>query len=253
MKLAKSLVIAIVTLCMPLICAAQITIALGNSDGTFTSNAGETVLSLTGSELTSATGLGTGFNCGVTGSPLCAGTLTLTSGVLQSTVNSSMTSVTPTLLPTTGEVSTLVGGTLTVTETAGGSGGELNGFTFSGTFSTESWSCLTGSTCAVATKGANKGEMVGTWVFNGTISGGTVTINGQSLMIESGGTVQLTTSNGAVTKSKTGVLTIKASGGNTSIVSPVPEPGTLSLFGSGLIGLGLVARRRFSKQGTGKS
>jgi hypothetical protein len=41
------------------------------------------------------------------------------------------------------------------------------------------------------------------------------------------------------------------SGGTTTFPSPIPEPGTLTLMGSGLVGLGWFARRFRVRKTTG--
>lgn len=108
------------------------------------------------------------------------------------------------------------GGTFTIT--GNGTNGVPNGVIFSGTFSSANWSFTTLSN--------------GTHVY--TLKGALVDANGQV-----GGTAQLSVNVGKGFFSGTAGL----SSGDTNL--SVPEPGTLGLLGTGLVGIAGVMRRKF--------
>jgi hypothetical protein len=249
MRLFKGLALALILMCSAAASFGQA--EFQNNDGTFTSTGDDkgATLSLASSQLVGVSGLysglGTGLNCGTPPESVCSGTLSLTTGALESTVNiATLKSVTATLLPSTSEVSTFgSGGAFMVTESGG--------LTFSGTFAPgATWSCT--GTCAWNTKNT---AITGIWTLNGTLADDMLTINGQQFQIQGAATVQLTTAGTkgtgvTVTPGKNGIFTIKDSGGSTSFASPVPEPGTLSMFGTGLIAIGMLTKRHLSKRGS---
>ena len=108
------------------------------------------------------------------------------------------------------------GGTLTIT--GNGTNGVPNGVIFSGTFTNASWNIIP------LADGSHE------YTLTGAIQG-----NGQV-----GATVQLVVISGKGYFNGSGRL----SSGDTSL--SVPEPGTLSLLGTGLIGLAGVIRRKLS-------
>jgi hypothetical protein len=161
-------------------------------------------LALAGSALIAVNGLGGGL---VTGNNL--GTLSFSTGAL-----------TGGSLQMGGTFA--AGGTFSIT--GNGTSGIPSGVIFSGSFSGPvTWTLVT---LANGTHNYTlTGSLTGTWV-NGT------TVNGA--------TVQLTINTGRGFFN--GQTTI--SSGDTNITTTVPEPGTLGLLGSGLIGIAGIVRRK---------
>jgi len=161
-------------------------------------------LTLTGSELTVVQGLGGGT---VTGG---LGSLTFTTGAL-----------------TSGNLMTggtfAAGGTFTIT--GNGTGGIPNGVIFSGSFSGPvTWT-------EVTTSGPN-GSIY--YTLTGTVSG--TWYNGSTV---NGATTQITFNAG-----KNGFTGSVSLGSGDTVITTVPEPGTLGLLGTGLVGLAGIVRRK---------
>ena len=154
-----------------------------------------------------------------------SGGLTLTGSTLikfGSTVGSNLGSVAFTTGAfTSGDEQTggalAAGGSFSIT--GNGSNGVPNGVIFSGTFSSAKWSLTTLND--------------GTHVY--TLTGAMVATNGAV-----GATAQLTVNTGTSLFDGSAPL----ASGDTTLTLTVPEPGTLSLFGTGLIGLAGAIRRK---------
>ena len=237
MKLAIIFALVILTTCIPLTAFAD-SATFGNNDGKFTSTSNTSPLTLSGSFLTQISGLAplvpdqssvfnTGLNnCVPAG---CLGSITLSTGAL-----------------TSGTLINLSGNPAAGVNAAFGPGGSFtatgSGFVFNGSFSGATWTCV--GQC-------NGASTNGQWVFNAQLSGGTLQVGTNSYMITVGGTIQLTTVGAPiVTRSGSTItkITWKDNSGTTTFPSPVPEPGTLILLGSGLIGVGALAKRRGSRK-----
>ena len=162
-------------------------------------------LTLAGSTLIAVNGLGSGL---ITGTDL--GTLSFSTGKL-------------------GNGSLQMGGTFAAggmfTITGNGTSGLANGVIFNGSFTGPlTWTLVTLS------NGTHNytltGSLVGTW------QNGTTTVNGA--------TVQLTINTGRGFFNGKTII----SSGDTNIVTTVPEPGTLGLLGTGLIGVAGIVRHK---------
>lgn len=190
---------------------AQTSVTFLNNDGTITASGGND-LTLSGSTLAGVSNLEPGYNCPT---PACSGTVTFSTG--HTLTSGSLTGASATFG---------AGGTFMVTSNMGPGGG----FTFSGSFSSATWT-RTGSGSTAF------------WSFVGVIENGILTLNnGQVYTGINGATIDLTTLTGV--KVVNGFNTWTDSGGSTTFPSPVPEPGTLTLLGSGLLGLGMFAKKR---------
>jgi len=246
MKLGRVFLLAAIAVALPMAALGQQQVVFGNSDGTFTyDDAGQTLslgMTSSGGEagvLTSITGLG------AFGIPDAA--VTLTSGGASPTCASGGSS-TACLGSITFSTATAIAGTNTITSTSGsahfGMGGNFmisyaDGVSFSGSFSHAKWINIGPSS----------------WVFTGFIMNGTLTIpmaggGFETFTNINAGTVQLTdTDHPGSNHPNKGTITFQDSAGSTNF-SVAPEPGTLTLFGSGLVALGVFARRRLTARPT---
>ena len=200
----RVVLMAVLALALPLAAFAG-NVDFTNTGGTLTGTSAG--LTLSGSELTVVDGLG-GLGV-VSGGNL--GALTFSTGAL-----------------TSGNLTTgatfAAGGSFTIT--GNGTGGIPTGVIFSGSFSGPvTWTEITspgpnGSIYYILT-----GAVSGTWYTGATVNGATT---------------QITFSAGK--SGFTGSVTLGS--GDTIITTTVPEPGTLGLLGTGLVGLAGVVRKK---------
>lgn len=199
--------LALLIVCLPVaMWANSSNLVFQNSGGTISVGAGNS-LQLSGSTLTSFTT----FNG------------TVLNGTL-GTVNFSTGAMTIGALGTSGTFA--AGGSFTIS--GNGTNGIGNGVLFTGTFSGPvSW-------VGTFNPAGNHGLGAWTYVLSGTVSG--VLSNGAPA---SGGTAQFTFD---VPKGKAFSKSVRLDQGITTVT--VPEPGTLGLLGTGLLGLAGLVRRK---------
>jgi hypothetical protein len=204
----RIVVMAVLALAMPLAAFAG-TIKVFDDGGTL--KGVDDALRLTGSELSEVHGGGLGLIQGA------LGRVTFTTGAMESGSYASGATFAS-------------GGTFKIT--SNGTDGLPDGTLFKGSFSsTVSWAIIGGGQCSASGSVCYSltGEVSGTWY------------GGSKPVQVSGATVQLVFNTG--TDGFMGSAPLQ--GGVTSFTSPVPEPGTLGLLGTGLLGLGGVLRRKF--------
>ncbi len=204
----RILLMAVLALALPIAAFAN-NVDFTNHSGTLSgSSAG---LTLTGSELTEACGIG-GGGCIQGG----LGTLTFTTGAM---TGGNLT---------TGATFSSSGSSFVIT--GNGTNGVPNGVIFNGAFTgTITWvedtNCgPNGSVCYTLL-----GSISGTYSTNGGLT--TQTVNGA--------TVQLT-----FKTSSLGFMGQIALGSGDTVLTTVPEPGTLGLLGTGLVGLAGILRKK---------
>ena len=208
MSTSKVLLFAVALVCLPLAAFANSTVDFGYTGGRLSTPTNSYITTgPIGTTLTTVNG----YNGGglITGSNL--GTINFTTGAR---VSGGMG----------GNATFAAGGSIVIT--ANGSGGLPAGVLFTGTFTSP-------VTWTVSTSTLN-GQTVYAYTLSGTISG--VFSNGQTV---SGQTFTM-----SVVTLQTFRGSLGINNGSMSMMV-TPEPGTLSLFGTGLIGLAGLARRRF--------
>lgn len=220
MNLWRGIAVAVLALCTPLAAFAD-SASFFNKNGTLTATSGVVKVNST---LFQVTGL-PGYN---SLAPPPLGSVTFTSGALATGS-----------LQTSGTFAG--GGTFKIT---GNTNTGPGGFLFTGMFAP-------GATWTA--EGNNS------WVFNGTILNGTLSENhGPAQPIMTAVTTQITFQNGTAGNPFDALNngTIKISGGNTNFGPnsvAAPELGTLTLLGTGLVGIAILARRRTYRKRTALS
>lgn len=231
MGLWQRIVMAFLTgcICLPVVAQQVDNVTFNNHGGMLRGtsiNSGQ--LSLNNSTLIQVSGF-TGALSGFDTTGANLGTLIFTTGSLTS----------GTMAPTSAQPQPSTfgpGGSFTVTDTLNG------GFTFTGTFTSASWQCVPGISCTHPTSNTWHGA----WQFSGVLTNVVLTSNGQQIPINGAITFQATTLNGTASRpNANGPISFQGAGGLTNFnLTVMPEPGTLVLFGSGLIGVGTLVKFR---------
>ena len=196
--------LALLALAVPITAFAG-SVDFTNTDGTLTgSTAG---LSLAGSQLTVVAGLGGGGI--ITGN---LGTVTFSTGSFISTTGTGVNSVT-----------TFNGGGSFVI-TGNGMSGVPNGVIFNGTFNGPVTLTLQSTTASGGDIYRLDGNISGSWYNGTTVSGST-----SQIYLFTG---------------KNGWMGSSTVGSGDTIIGTVPEPGTLGLLGTGLVGLAGIVRKK---------
>jgi hypothetical protein len=237
MKLLQGMLFLVLATFIPLAASAQ-SVTFTNNDGTFTFTNSTNVLDL-----------GVTDGGGISGLP-SPGKLTAISGLDNFGITSTAVAFNPVtntcVGPCLGTITLstaaapLISGSITTSAVFQPGGTFMvsysSGVTFSGSFSSATWD--------------KSPTLPNTWIFTGDVMNGTLFIPGAAggtFTNINAGTVQLTTVGAAPVPHPTkGTTTFSDNQGTTNFPSPAPEPGTLTLFGSGLIAVGVLARRKLS-------
>lgn len=213
-------VLCAVFLCLQCVASADSTGSFDNQGGVLTAvqvdHSGTYQLTVTNSPLTSVSGV-YGLNCGGSLGTTCSGGIGFK---LPAVSLSAIDNVNGPPLVFLGSDF----GSFTLKE---------NGATvFTGYFTSATWT-FTGNTSTNDYQWTLMGNITGTY----KVGNMTETVNAAL--------VQLTVSASSDPFTATGTKRIGISGGNTNLPGVVPESGTLVLFGTGLIGIVLAARRKY--------
>jgi hypothetical protein len=124
---------------------------------------------------------------------------------------------------------------------------ETNGLTFAGSFASAAWQCAAGFSCSGPKVVKGVTQWTGTWLFTGKLTNVVLTVNGQQIAINGAVTIQATTLGSKAATKAGGNISFTDNMGFTNFnMTVTPEPGTLALFGSGLIAVGALVK--FSQQ-----
>ncbi len=201
----RIVLMALLALALPMAAFAN-TVDFGNLGGTLAGSSSGLTLTMSGSVLNSVSGLGNGL-CSTA---VPCGSVAFTTGALASGNLSTGATFGP-------------GGTFVIT--SNGQGGLPSGVLFTGTFTgTTAWT-TTGTVGVDSSVYYNlSGAISGTWYNGKTVSGSTF---------------QMTVNAG-----KDGFMgSVAVASGDTNITT-TPEPGTLGLLGTGLVGLAGIVRKK---------
>jgi hypothetical protein len=243
MKAGRLLLLAVALAAFPALASA--TSHWSDIDGTLTSTAGATGYKLSNvgqaSSITGVTGAGA-YDCAWGGTTaLACGKVSYTTGLTAG--------LNPSLINNIGTGPTSLGnGTLTIAMNNGANGFPVGsgpgGVVFTGTFTNITWSYI--GTC---TSTACTGGGYWQWMISGNVSGTYYLPSGQAIQV-SGFNVQLTTQRFKSTSGPdpfaNGTGHLSGGPGGVTLGGTVPEQGTLILFGTGLVGVALVARKKLT-------
>jgi hypothetical protein len=130
------------------------------------------------------------------------------------------------------------GGNFTISQPGTGNLGVIFSGSFTGAISWTLDSPVNCSNCQYTLKG----DLTGMYYPSGQASGG-------GFEIISGTTSQLTLTTGKNGGLYTGANGISLTSGSSTLVTPVPEPRSLGLMGTGLVGIGYIVRRKVRAAG----
>jgi hypothetical protein len=236
------LMLYLAVLLLPLPAFADVNSDFSNGGGTLFSNTSGTNYFLQmgnpgsgtgGSALGQVTGAA-GLNCGGL-LPACNGNV---SWITPSTSKAGIDNV---VLGFNHSTQLGAGGQFTIFE----QGGNHGGIVFLGTFTNAAWTYV--GTCTVS--GCAAGQYY-QWELTGHVSG-IFYVNHQQMNV-TGATIILSTQKfTGADPFKNGTGNILFGNGDTALPSVAPEPGTWAFLGTGLVGIGFLAKRRYLAQPQG--